>query len=637
MLLLSYYGDDFTGSTDVMEALQWAGLRTVLFLAPPTPEQLGRIDNLRAFGVAGWGRTMSVDEMNRELRPVLAGLRDAGAPWVHYKICSTFDSSPEVGSLGRVLELGHEVFGADPVPILAGAPSLGRYQVFGNLFARSGLDTEPFRLDRHPTMQRHPITPMDEADLRLHLARQTSLALGLVDVLDLENGAAEGRVRGLINERPGGVLLDVLSPGHLPVLGRLFEEFHQARARPKTPAFVIGSSGVEYALTAHWQACGRMDGLRSHAAVRPGFGPAEQLIGITGSCSPVNQRQLLAAGEAGFELLALDPTRLVNPATAAAEVERSTREAVARLERGANLILHSSLGPDDPRVTATLRQYAAMGFSELDIKLRNGRTLGPQLGRILKGILKRRMVGRVAVAGGDTSGYVARELGIEALEAVAPVAPGCPLCRVLGSGGMEGMEILFKGGQVGRTDNVVILALPDRVLGQVAKEVVPQVKAGCLVMTLDPAAAHAGELPPRPDISYFVSHPCHPSVFDHFETERERDDFFGGTHARQAIVCALMQGPEAHYELGERVARDIYAPVTRAHRITVEQMAILEPAMAETVGICLMMALREALEEAVRRGVPRAAAEDFMFGHVKVELGIAFGGGSRSRSRTGRS
>jgi len=172
--------------------------------------------------------------------------------------------------------------------------------------------------------------------------------------------------------------------------------------------------------------------------------------------------------------------------------------------------------------------------------------------------------------------------------------------------------------------DVVVLALPDRVLGAVARDVVPQLKAGALVMTLDPAAAHAGEFPARADISYFVSHPCHPSVFDHFQTDAEINDFFGGTHARQAIVCALMQGPEDHYALGERIARDIYAPVTRAHRITVEQMAILEPAMAETVGICLFMALREALEEAVRRGVPRAAAEDFMFGHVKVELGIAF-------------
>jgi len=176
-----------------------------------------------------------------------------------------------------------------------------------------------------------------------------------------------------------------------------------------------------------------------------------------------------------------------------------------------------------------------------------------------------------------------------------------------------------------RAADVVILALPDRVLGKVAQEVVPLLRPGCVVFTLDPAAAHAGELPARPDITYFVSHPCHPDVFDHFQTEAEINDFFGGTHARQAIVCALMQGPEEHYALGERIARDIYAPVTRSHRITVEQMAILEPTMAETCGIALVLALREVLEETVRRGVPRAAAEDFMYGHIKVELGIGFG------------
>jgi D-apionate oxidoisomerase len=172
---------------------------------------------------------------------------------------------------------------------------------------------------------------------------------------------------------------------------------------------------------------------------------------------------------------------------------------------------------------------------------------------------------------------------------------------------------------------IVILALPDRILGRVAHEVAPRLDPGTMLVTLDPAAAHAGELPDRGDISVFVSHPCHPNVFDHFESDLERNDFFGGTHARQAIVCALMRGPEEHYELGEKLARTMYAPVTWAHRITVEQMAILEPAMAETVGICLVMALREALDEAVRQGVPRAAAEDFMYGHVRVELGIAFG------------
>jgi D-apionate oxidoisomerase len=172
--------------------------------------------------------------------------------------------------------------------------------------------------------------------------------------------------------------------------------------------------------------------------------------------------------------------------------------------------------------------------------------------------------------------------------------------------------------------DVVILALPDRILGAVARDMVPLVRPGALVMMLDPAAAHAGELPERPDVTYFASHPCHPSVFEHFSTVAEINDFFGGTHARQAIVCALIQGPEEHYALGERVAKDIYAPVTRAHRITLEQMAILEPAMAETVAIGLMITMREALEEAVNRGVPRAAAEDFMFGHIKVGLGIAF-------------
>jgi hypothetical protein len=171
---------------------------------------------------------------------------------------------------------------------------------------------------------------------------------------------------------------------------------------------------------------------------------------------------------------------------------------------------------------------------------------------------------------------------------------------------------------------VLILALPDKLLGKVADEVVPALKPGTLVITLDPAAAHAGRLPPRSDISYFVTHPCHPSVFDYEADADARADFFGGVKARMPIVCALLQGPEEHYALGERLARDFFAPVTRSHRITVEQMALLEPAMAETVGIALIEALREALEEVVKRGVPRAAAEDFLYGHIKVPLGIAF-------------
>jgi hypothetical protein len=187
----------------------------------------------------------------------------------------------------------------------------------------------------------------------------------------------------------------------------------------------------------------------------------------------------------------------------------------------------------------------------------------------------------------------------------------------------RGLACVSAGEAVAGAD-VVILALPDRILGRVAYEVVPQARTGALVITLDPAAICAGELPKRPDVSYFVTHPCHPSVFEPEDDPEARADFFGGTKAKMPIVCALAQGPEEDYARGERLARDFFAPVTRAHRITVEQMALLEPAMAETTGIALIVALREALEEVVRRGVPRAAAEDFLYGHIKVPLGIVF-------------
>jgi hypothetical protein len=85
-----------------------------------------------------------------------------------------------------------------------------------------------------------------------------------------------------------------------------------------------------------------------------------------------------------------------------------------------------------------------------------------------------------------------------------------------------------------------------------------------------------------------------------------------------------MQGPEEHYAECEEVARQIFRPVMRAHRCTVEQMAILEPALSETVGATLALALREATDEAVRRGVPRQAAIDFLLGHINIELAIAF-------------
>jgi hypothetical protein len=172
--------------------------------------------------------------------------------------------------------------------------------------------------------------------------------------------------------------------------------------------------------------------------------------------------------------------------------------------------------------------------------------------------------------------------------------------------------------------DVVILAVPDLLIGKVAAEIVPALRPGAMVIGLDPAAPHSGKLPPRPDIAYFICHPCHPPVYNDETEPAARADYFGGV-AKQNIVCALMQGTEADYALGEEIARTMFAPVMRAHRISVEQMAILEPALVETITIACMMIIREAMDEAIKRGVPADAAQDFLLGHLNIDIAILFG------------
>jgi uncharacterized protein YgbK (DUF1537 family) len=445
--VLAFYGDDFTGSCDSMEVLQWAGLDTVLFLDSPTAAQLAAFPNMRAVGIAGCSRTMSPLDMEHQLGPALASLRDSGAAIVHYKTCSTFDSSPQIGSIGKAIEIGRSHVGGSLVPIFIAAPQLGRYQAFGNLFARSGLDSLPFRLDRHPTMSRHPITPMCEADVREHLRQQTDLRFELIDCLQLASLAQ--RVDNWESRYEAeGVLFDAIYPEHVSLVGAALDSM----AHTTSPKFMVGSSGIEYALTSHWCQTGRMSALQSSEPVRPRFGPAQQLMVITGSCSPVNDRQLGWAEQHGFELIELNTARLLPDETRPAEMERAIELSLRGLRRGANVIVHSARGPGDSRVNDTLRAFQDLGFSQLDIKLCSGRMLGPLLGNILKTVLQAHPCARVGVAGGDTSGYIARELELFALQAIAPVAPGSPLCRGHAANSMQGVEFFFKGGQVGKDD-----------------------------------------------------------------------------------------------------------------------------------------------------------------------------------------
>jgi hypothetical protein len=173
--------------------------------------------------------------------------------------------------------------------------------------------------------------------------------------------------------------------------------------------------------------------------------------------------------------------------------------------------------------------------------------------------------------------------------------------------------------------DAVILAVPDNLMGTIAGEVVPKMKAGAMLIGLDPAAPHAGVLPIRDDLSYFFAHPCHPPVFNDESDPEARRDFFGGIKAKQNIVCALMKGSEDDYAKGEAIARAMYRPVMNSHRVTVEQMAILEPALVETTSATCLTIIKEAMDEAIRLGVPAGAARDFLLGHINIELAIIFG------------
>jgi hypothetical protein len=171
---------------------------------------------------------------------------------------------------------------------------------------------------------------------------------------------------------------------------------------------------------------------------------------------------------------------------------------------------------------------------------------------------------------------------------------------------------------------VVVLAVPDTHIGKVAELIIDKVRPGAMVVCLDAAAPYAGRLPDRADITYFVTHPCHPPIYNDETDLAAKRDYFGGIAAKQGVVNALIQGPEEDYALGELVAKTLYAPVVRSHRVTLEGLALLEPVLSETVVASLLVVMREAMEEVIARGVPSEAARDFLLGHMNIIAAVIF-------------
>ncbi|MDZ4721539.1 MAG: four-carbon acid sugar kinase family protein [Roseiflexaceae bacterium] len=440
-LLLSYYGDDFTGAADALEALVLGGIPTVLLLETPSLEYLQtHHPGVRAVGVAGISRTMSPTQMDAELRPVLEALQSLGAPLLHYKVCSTFDSAPTIGSIGHAIEIGRSLCNGRVVPLVIGLPVLMRYVVFGNLFATVANQT--YRLDRHPAMRYHPITPMDESDLRLHLGRQTASTTGLIDVLQFDqlHDTLLSHYATLAAQGCEIVLFDTLTNEHLQSIGHVIWE-----ARSTLSPFVVGSSAIEYALTYYWRSAGIV---QNQIELHPP-GAVERLIVMSGSASPITKRQIAWAISNGYVALQLDYVGLVNPATAQNACQAAIQAGLAILAQGRHLVFYSAVGPEDPAIVTTRQSVSQLGISQTHAAL----VFGQAQGLIVREILERTGLRRVCVAGGDTSGHVAQQLAISALELLTPIAPGAPLCRAYSHNRLlDGLEIAFKGGQNGRDD-----------------------------------------------------------------------------------------------------------------------------------------------------------------------------------------
>ena len=422
--LLCFYGDDFTGSTDVALRYRHFGLRTVLVTEVPPVERARELAaDGDVLGIAGLTRSLPAAEIAPVLAPAFDTLAALAPRLVQYKVCSTADSSPLVGSFGPALQLGRARFGERPVAVVVAQPELGRYTLFSHHFAADG--GEVHRLDRQPAMANHPVTPMRESDLRRHIAEQTPLTVAGLDVLALSGPDRGARRWAELSARgAGAVVVDALDETHLRAAADLL-----LGSAPGATAFALGSGGLSTGVAL------ALTGGEPGAQEEP-VAPLERALVVSGSRSALTARQIEHALARGWHGVALDLAALAaGGARRDAEVERAARAAERALASGPGVVVHSSPGAPSEGPMPPVAE------------------LGAALGSVVRACRERAGIERVVVAGGDTSGYVTRALGVEALAAVGAVQGQALLCQVsAGDPAVAGLELVLKGGQIGGED-----------------------------------------------------------------------------------------------------------------------------------------------------------------------------------------
>ena len=416
---IGFLADDLTGASDVLAQAHAYGLDAVLVLDP------GRSmpDDADVVGIAGPARSLAGDALDEAVRSGLAPLASLDLSVLLYKVCSTFDSSPTVGSIGRGIELLHERFpGHGPVPVVPAQPGFGRYTAFSQHFgAYAG---EVYRLDRHPVMARHPSTPMHEADLRLVLAEQLG-SRRPVPGLQLPahaDGTFDDRWAQLREAADAeAFVVDAVDEAQMDTVAKALLR----DARSAEPALVVGSGGIMAALAR----------LRGGAPRRPAAPTASRgpTLVVSASASTTTAGQIADAVRHGWVDVPIPAGDFAGDVTG-----RPWSAAVeAALRAGRDVVAHTTRGPDDPRLSAGSVTAAAVGGT---------------IGRLAGDLARRGLTRDVVVCGGDTSSHALLAMGVGELRVSEQFVTAGPICTTDDAAAVAGCRVLLKGGQVGPPD-----------------------------------------------------------------------------------------------------------------------------------------------------------------------------------------
>ncbi len=393
-----FLGDDFTGASDSLATYARYGWKTRMVLHAQSGAVVGDLD---ALGLPTDLRSVSPEKAASDVARLWPTIDAANPKVLHFKVCSTFDSGPKIGSIGATVAALIPRFKPDVIAVIGGQPSLGRYCIFGNLFAR-GPDGAVHRIDRHPVMRRHPVTPMAEADLRLHLAAQGLDNLRLVAFPELDN--AEAVDNALCT---GPVLLDVTASEDQ-------QKIAAALGRVGGRQLLIGASSVAEILA--------QGGKRPKTRKMLAPPASKNLLLFAGSRSVVTQNQLGAATR--YQKFQLSRTAL--------GAGQAVADVAALVEKGKPILVH-------------LDAQADYGLSP--------DALAAASGAFVSGVLDRVDVGYLGLAGGDTSSRISAQLGFDALDFEIGLGAGVCICSASHQNPRrDRMRVMLKGGQMGTSD-----------------------------------------------------------------------------------------------------------------------------------------------------------------------------------------